>query len=258
MNLYPGGFNTGDGHKMGLWIGAAIDETPHAPNYFDIGMVEEPGLADSATRQPWLSVNLRGERYANEDLPYAYISNAVRQQAGHTRWTVWDSKWPEEAPKFNQTACKSLKSVYHDPKRVQELIDKGVIKSANSIEELAQKMKMPLDTFKATVNRYNELAKKGVDEDFYKRSDCLTTIDKPPYYAIHLATALLITLGGLKINDRMQVLDTERNVIPGLYAAGNNSGSFYATDYCVTMPGNTNGRAFTFGYLAGKNATKLG
>jgi fumarate reductase flavoprotein subunit len=104
MCLYPGNNNTGDGHKMGIWAGAAIDELPHAPMYFDIGMVEEPGLADSVMRQPWLSVNHRGERYANEDLPYAYISNAVRQQPGHQRWTIWDAKWPEEAPKFKQTA----------------------------------------------------------------------------------------------------------------------------------------------------------
>jgi fumarate reductase flavoprotein subunit len=256
---YTGKGNTGDGHKMGLWIGAAMDEAPHAPMYFDIGMVEEPGLADSAMRQPWLAVNERGERYANEDLPYAYISNAVlKEPGGHTRWTVWDSKWPEEAPKFQMTACKSLKSLFHDPKRVQALIEKGVIKSANSIEELAQKMNMPLDTFKATVARYNDLAKKGADEDFHKRSVCMTTIDKPPLYAAHLATVLLVTLGGLQVNDNLQVLDNEKNVIPGLYAAGNNSGSYFSVDYPVTMPGNSHGRAYTFGYLSGKNAAKMG
>lgn len=256
---YTGKGNTGDGHKMGLWIGAAMDEAPHAPMYFDIGMVEEPGLADSVMRQPWLGVNERGERYANEDVPYSYISNAVLKEPGsHTRWTVWDSKWTEEASKFRMTACKSLKSLFHDPKRVQALIEKGVIKSANSIEELAQKMNMPLDTFKSTVARYNELSKKGVDEDFYKRSVCMTTIDKPPFYAAHLATVLLVTLGGLQINDKLQVVDNEKNVIPGLYAAGNNSGSYFSVDYPVTMPGNSHGRAYTFGYLAGRNAAKLG
>ncbi len=258
MNLYNGKGNTGDGHKMGLWVGAAIDEPPHAPMLFDIGMVEEPGLADSLMRQPWLSVNIRGERFMDEDLPYAYISNAVRQQPGGTRWTVWDSKWPEEAPKFRMTACKSLKSLFHDPKRVEELIKKEVIKSANTVEELAQKMKVPVETFKATVERYNELARKGVDEDFHKRAVCLTTIEKPPLYAAHLATALLVTLGGLRVNEKLQVLDKDLNVIPGLYAAGNNSGSYYANDYCVTMPGNSHGRAYTQGYLAGKYVVELG
>ena len=256
IKLYPSKANTGDGQKMGMWVGAAIDEAPHAPMYFDIGMVEAPGLADSVMRQPWLSMNNDGERYANEDLPYAYISNAVRQEPGYTRWTVWDAKWPEEAPNFHQTACKSLKSVYHDPQRLQQLINDNVIKSADTLDELAQKMNIPADTLKASVKRYNELVQKGFDEDFYKRQECMTMIDKPPFYAAHIATALLVTLGGLKINENMQVLDNNKKIIPGLYAAGNNSGSFYANDYCVTVMGNSHGRAYTFGYLAGKNVLK--
>ena len=67
---------------------------------------------------------------------------------------------------------------------------------------------------------------------------------------------MLVTLGGLQINDKMQVLDTEKEVIPGLYAAGNNSGSFYGNDYPTVIPGNSHGRAYTFGYLAGKQAVK--
>lgn len=257
INLYPSKANTGDGQKMGMWVGAAIDEAPHAPMYFDFGMVDAPGLADSVMRQPWLGLNIEGDRYGNEDLPYAYISNSVRQEPEYTKWNVWDSKWPEEAPTFHQTACKSLKSVYHDPKRLQQLIDDNVVKSANTLEELAQKMNVPVEKLKASVGRYNELVKKGFDEDFYKRRDCMTTIEKPPFYAAHISIALLVTLGGLKINENMQVLDKNKKIIPGLYAAGNDSGSFYANDYCVTVMGNSHGRAYTFGYLAGKNILKL-
>lgn len=256
INLYPSKANTGDGHKMGLWAGAAIDEAPHAPMYFDFGMVDAPGLADSVMRQPWLGLNVEGERFANEDLPYAYIANSTRQQNDYTRWNVWDAKWPEEAPRFHQTACKSLKSVYHDPKRLQQLIADGIVKSANTLEELAEKMNLPPDKLKASVRRYNELAGKGFDEDFYKRADCMTTIEKAPFYAAHISMALLVTLGGLKINEEMQVLDKKNKPIPGLYAAGNNSGNYYANDYCVTMMGNSHGRAYTFGYLAGKNILK--
>ena len=241
---------------MGLWAGAAIDEAPHAPMYFDFGMVDAPGLADSVMRQPWLGLNVEGERFANEDLPYAYIANSTRQQNDYTRWNVWDAKWPEEAPRFHQTACKSLKSVYHDPKRLQQLIADGIVKSANTLEELAEKMNLPPDKLKASVRRYNELAGKGFDEDFYKRADCMTTIEKAPFYAAHISMALLVTLGGLKINEEMQVLDKKNKPIPGLYAAGNNSGNYYANDYCVTMMGNSHGRAYTFGYLAGKNILK--
>jgi fumarate reductase flavoprotein subunit len=64
----------------------------------------------------------------------------------------------------------------------------------------------------------------------------------------------MITLSGLKINTRMEVLDTERQSIPGLYAAGNVSGSFFGDSYPTTVPGLTHSRAWTFGRLAGLNA----
>lgn len=248
--------NTGDGHKMGLWVGAAMDEAPHCPMYFDIGLEGMPPAYKPVplTRQPWLNVNIKGERFMNEDLPFGYICNAQRQQPGHMKWVVWDAKWPDEVDKFHMIICKSVHTPLHDPAEIEMLIKKGVIKSANTIEELAQKMKVPVGTFKATVARYNELARLGKDLDFGKRPECLTTIEKAPFYACKLGTCLLVTLGGLRINDKLQVLDTEGNVIPGLYAAGNVSGSFYANDYPITVTGNSHGRAFTFGYLAGKNA----
>ncbi|MGI6548536.1 MAG: FAD-dependent oxidoreductase [Syntrophomonadales bacterium] len=258
FEMVNGPINTGDGHKMAMWIGAAIDEFPHAPMYFDFAVPGAPILADALMRQPWLSVNERGLRYCNEELPYAYLSNAQRQQPGNARWTVWDEKWPQEAPSFKVVACKDMRTNFHNPENVKQYIEKGFIRSADTLEELAAKMEVPKDNFLATVRRYNELAKKGVDEDYGKRSACLTTIEKPKFYASPLGTALLVTLGGLKINENLQVLDEEQNVIPGLYAAGNASGCYYSNDYSVNLPGNSHGRAFTFGYLAGKSILKHG
>ena len=260
-NAYPGDFNTGDGHKMGLWVGAAMDEEPHVPNYFDIGLEGRPAGYKPVplTRQPWLNVNLRGERYGNEDLPYSYICNDDRQQPGKgMKWVIWDSKWQDEVARFKMISCKAMRPPLHDPKEVEALIAEGVIKSANTIEELIQKMGVPADTCKATIARYNELAKAGKDLDFGKRSEVLTTIEKAPFYAAKLGACLLVALGGLRVNDKLQVLDTEDNPIPGLYAAGNNSGSFFAVDYPMTTHGLTHGRAITFGYLAAKNAVALG
>ncbi|HZJ85284.1 MAG TPA: FAD-dependent oxidoreductase [Syntrophomonadaceae bacterium] len=260
-NMYEmvnGPICTGDGHKMAMWIGAAIDEFPHAPMYFDFAVPGAPILADALMRQPWLNVNERGLRYGNEELPYAYLCNAQRQQPNNARWAIWDDKWPEEAPSFKVVACKDMRTNFHDPDNVKAYIEKGFIKTAGTLEELADKMGVPKDAFLTTVKRYNELAKKGVDEDYGKRAACLTTIEKPTFYASPLGTALLVTLGGLQINEQLQVLDEEKNVIPGLYAAGNASGSYYANDYCVNLPGNSHGRAFTFGYLAGKSIVSLG
>jgi fumarate reductase flavoprotein subunit len=260
-NMYEmvdGDHNTGDGQKMGMWIGAAIDEFPHAPMYFDFAVPGAPILADALMRQPWLNVNNRGLRYCNEELPYAYLCNAQRQQPDLGRWAIWDAKWEVEAPSFKLVACKDMRTSFHDPENVKKYIEKGYIRTADTLEALADKIKVPKEAFVKTVARYNELAKLGEDLDFGKRAACLTTLEKAPFYAAPLGTALLVTLGGLQINDQLQVLDNDKNVIPGLYAAGNASGSYYANDYCVNLPGNSHGRAFTFGYLAGKNVVKLG
>lgn len=69
--------NTGDGIRMGAWVGGAIDEAPHCPMYFDEGvegLEHMPSIP--LTRQPWLYLNDLGERFCNEDMPYAFVCRA--------------------------------------------------------------------------------------------------------------------------------------------------------------------------------------
>ena len=125
---------------------------------------------------------------------------------------------------------------------------------ANTIEELAEKMKMPIETFKATITRYNELARLGKDLDFGKRPDRLTTIDKPPYYAGKGGFSLLTVLGGLNVNTKLQPLDKDWKVIHGLYLAGNTVGNIFSGDYSTMCPGLSHGMVIHFGRIAGLNA----
>ena len=90
--------------------------------------------------------------------------------------------------------------------------------------------------------------------DFGKHPDRLTTINKPRFYTSKIQPRYMVILGGVKINSQLQVLDTLMNVIPGLYAAGNVSGSFFGSQYPTTIPGLTHSRAWTFGRLAGLKA----
>ena len=252
--------NTGDGHKMGIWIGAAIDDPPHCALLFDWSSWagwDSPYVGLFLLgRQPWLHVNIRGERFMNEDLPWAYEAAQRMRQPGMVSWSVWDSKWEQEWPKMHSQCCKNMMpqaNLWH-PEQFESEIKQGHVLVAGSLEELAQKMEIPVDTFKATVARYNELAGLGKDLDYGKHPDRLTTLEKPPFYTCKMDARYLVILAGLQINTRMQVLDTEGKVIPGLYAAGNASGSFFAYQYPTTVPGATHSRAFTFGRLAGRNA----
>jgi fumarate reductase flavoprotein subunit len=125
---------------------------------------------------------------------------------------------------------------------------------ADTLEDLAKKMDVPVKTFKATVERYNQLARIGRDLDYAKYSDRLTTIDKPPFYAGLSKREFLVVLGGLNTNLRLQPLDVDRKVIPGLYLAGNMVGNRFAVDYPVMCAGLSHGLAYVTGRLAGQYA----
>jgi fumarate reductase flavoprotein subunit len=252
---YEGGLNTGDGLKMGLEVGAAVDDPHHCMMLFDWTVWSEKGLFNMA-RQPWLYVNIHGERFMNEDLPWGYECNQILRQPGGIAWAIWDAMYDQEWPKMKSQCCKNMgpPTYLWDPKQLDEAINKGNVLTAQTMEALVQKMDVPIETFNPTVRRYNEFARHGKDIDFGKHPDRLTTIEKPPFYACKMEVRYMVILSGLKINTKLQVLDTEKNIIPGLYAAGNVSGSFFGNVYPTTVPGLTHSRAWTFGRLAGLNA----
>ncbi len=253
---YEGGLNTGDGHKMGMEIGAAMEDTPHCAMLFDWAAWAERGLFNLA-RQPWLYVNINGKRFMNEDLPWGYECNQLLRQPGGQAWSVWDAKYNQEIPIMHSQCCKNMgpPTWLWDPKQLDEALAKGNVFTAPTIEELGRKIEVPVETFKTTVDRYNKLAQNKHDLDFGKHPDRLTTIVKPLFYACKMEVRYMVILSGLKINTKLQVLDTEGKAIPGLYAAGNVSGCFFGGGvYSTTTPGLTHSRAWTFGRLAGLNA----
>lgn len=253
----PVGVNTGDGHKMGLWAGAAMQKSePHA------AMVHTQLGANSYC---FLHVNKNGERYSNEDATPQVVCNTKEIQPDGIAWTVYDDKFLDELPKTIEIGgglfWDQVNRLWGQPwsregeeASLQRQLDAGLVVKAETLDELAQKMGVPADKLKATVARYNELAKKGQDDDFHKNPELLFPIEKAPFYAGSFRSALLVVVGGLSINEKMQVLDTNDEPIPGLYAAGNNAGDFFAKDYPTIFPGVSVSRAVTFGRLAGQNA----
>lgn len=127
----------------------------------------------------------------------------------------------------------------------------GYFHKAGTLAELAKKVmehphqKMPLKYLEQTVARYNALADKGRDEDFEK--PVLHRIDTPPFYAASAGIRVLDSYGGLRINGKTQVVDTQGHVIPGLYAGGEASGGGWQHGI---------GRASVHGYIAGTNAAQ--
>jgi hypothetical protein len=127
----------------------------------------------------------------------------------------------------------------------------GYFHKADTLAELAQMVtqhphqKMPLKYLEETVRRYNEFVDKEKDEDFEK--PVMHKIDTPPFYAAAASIRVLDSYGGLRINGKTQVLDTNGQVIPGLYAGGEASGG--GSQHGI-------GRASVHGFIAGTNAVE--
>jgi fumarate reductase flavoprotein subunit len=262
--------NTGDGHKMAMWVGGLMQPWPHPPLDHSSG--------GSMGCSAFLHVNNLGERYENEDTDSGAVSNSMKLQPGNCFWQIYDSKYQDEVGKLGFGFLKGAESnapggapggsgapggaMGKAPGEASGgpgtgrsgAPPSGDKVQADTITELAQKMKVPADTLKATVTRYNDLAKLGRDLDFGKRSDRLTTVEKPPFYASQALIGFLVVLGGFYVNTKLQLLDEERKPIQGIYLAGNTVGNRFGMDYPLICPGLSHAFAWTTGYLAARNA----
>ena len=249
----------GDGIKACLWAGAIKpDQTG------EYGKASDGALFWMGS-QPFLKVNLNGERFMNEYMPYDLVLHAAASQPYHTYCTVWDSKYAEDCERFATHGCSRLYPHVNGTDPVfpmgyiqmlnADLQEQGYIVEADTIEELAEKLGLPVDTFTATVDRYNELAAKGEDEDFGKEDYRLSTLSEAPFYGVRQAGGYLIcTIDGIQIDDNMHAIDHDFKAIPGLYVIGDMSGNYFSGSYPCLMAGAAAGRSATFGRFAGQNA----
>ena len=251
------GLNTGDGHRMAYWMGGQF-ETPSWALSMHL-------LAYSIYVFFFLFVNRDGKRFMNEDTwVQAKAIRCAMQPRGEFAYTVFDSKWFEELGKlssitggqFTDPLIIDYGAEWSDDngidKQIERYVKLGTCFKADTIEELAEKMEVPVDTFRATVARYNELYEKGEDEDYGKRSELLTSITEPPFYALKWGPALLNVHGGMITDTGMRILDENSRPIPGLYAIGNTAGGLYGVDYPLIWNGNSHSRAITWARQAVK------
>ena len=162
----------------------------------------------------------------------------------------------DEGPK-NNTTYRNYKSPY----QLEAAVADGRAVKADTLEELVAKI-YPDDTAAQqtaldSIQRYNELAKAGYDEDFHKPASRMWAVENGPFYADKFTTALLLVcIGGLESDEDCHTFDADRNVIPGLYVAGNIQGNRFATEYPIGLKGVSHSMAMYYGYVAGKNALK--
>jgi succinate dehydrogenase/fumarate reductase flavoprotein subunit len=253
------GIYKGDGHKMGLWVGAAWQRTqPNAPMLMGgVGPGTQPYRSFTG-----LVVNKNAVRYGNEDSLVSFAGAAQIQQPASTIFAIWDSEYARQAAPWTP-----IGTYYGGPSEVsvqsvidgwEENIQAGAMVKAATIDELAQKLGLPVAPLKATIKRYNSYCQTKIDEGYGKRPGLLIPVERPLFFGeVSKSPWLLCISGGLRTNNKMQVLDKNEQVIPGLYAVGTIVGDMYSGIYTFMEPGhNLGANCVTFGYLVGKDIAR--
>lgn len=269
--------NQGDGIQLGMWAGAQVQQS-HAPMIHHMGGGADLAGVGVMGNAGFLNLDLNGKRFMNEDLPGQQLENQIELQKNRESWQIFDSNWPEQLPYMpaahggacyyedyasedegpkNNTTYRNYKSPY----QLEAAVADGRAVKADTLEELVAKI-YPDDTAAQqtaldSIQRYNELAKAGYDEDFHKPASRMWAVENGPFYADKFTTALLLVcIGGLESDEDCHTFDADRNVIPGLYVAGNIQGNRFATEYPIGLKGVSHSMPMYYGYVAGKNALK--
>lgn len=259
--------HNGDGILMASEIGAALD-----------GMVvyewEEhfrgaPILTTFSRRPSTLWVNRKGERFIDENtivLPEA--ANAINRQPGREIYSLFDEKikrqnldeelTPVEPLNLNIRLDKKAQASfkYRAEETLNDEVSRGNVMISKSWNEIARWIGAKPEVLKDTIAEYNSFCAKGHDELFTKDRRVLIPLDKPPYYALKCGLKLTATHGGIKINHRMEALDTQDEPIPGLYAVGIETGATDWDTYNMPLSGHSFGFTINSGRIAGEEAVK--
>lgn len=259
------GLFPGDGHKMGLWVGAGWQRVFPNPCAVNGGT---GGPSHCVIDNFWgLNLNKNGKRFMNENTNFAFAARSRMNQPEMLSYGIWDINYAYTQDEW-ETLGGSVGNVTPvSPLTPEEQIaywdyyvEAGSYFRADTLEELlAQLDGIDVDAALETIERYNAYAEAGYDEEFQVNSDILFPIDTPPFYGSRSkGVTFLCVMGGLRTNEDLQVCDADDNPIEGLYCVGTMIGDFFAGTYNFGLPGQNLGACcLTLPYLLGRDLAEL-
>ena len=257
----------GDGLKMAREAGAATEGLGilHLAGPFVGGSLKGSVNVSALAAEPQtLWVNKRGERFTNEATSFHFFEcvNALLRQPGKISYTLFDESIKRSIIENGMIKGMGLGGGFNVrtkdiEKDLQRQIDKGKVKIANSWDDIARFIGVNPEILEATVAEYNTFCDRGYDAIFAKDRKYLLAIRTSPFYVIKCNPAFLGTIGGIKINHNMEVLNQRGDAIPGLYAVGVDTGGWESETYNAHLSGSTFGFALNSGRIAGENAAKV-
>jgi fumarate reductase flavoprotein subunit len=250
----------GDGIHMAWEVGAAPEGTDVVLGGARIKGEDRTSSLNAIVFQPYLWVNEEGERFCPEDIVY-FLNPHVKYTNG-TRYTIFDENTKaylmqnglDRGTGHARLKGYRLETLDADIKRG---VTEGKVFVADTLSELAGKIGMRDASLQATVDEYNRFCDEGHDGTFAKDPLYLQSVRQARFYAVKCSLSVHCTLGGIKINEKMEVLDRKGQVIPGLYAVGNCGGGLYGDTYDIKQTtGGALGFAVNSGRIAGKSALR--
>jgi succinate dehydrogenase/fumarate reductase flavoprotein subunit len=265
---HPPEGDTGDGHRMGMELGADLrnmNEVWGWPVFWDPD-TKTPifAIATELGMPGCIVVNKKGERFFNEAAPYARVIRAFQHYDPATLtypnvpgFAIIDANFRMNYPFAHYTPDMDL------PKWVSQ---------AHTLDELAEKLGVDRQGLADTVKRFNEYAQSGVDLEWHRGetafdkqtaadssrglpNSSMAAIAEPPFAGVAIWPGVLGTNGGLRINENAQVMHVLGHPIDGLYAMGNCTGAVCGAGY--VGGGVTIGSALTFGFIAANHITDV-
>lgn len=271
----------GEGMKMVWAIGGGRTPVNMEMTYECPGDSGNPGT-ETIMRQPNLLVNVQGQRFINEEIMRntPFTGNAINLQKGKVGYSIVTDEivdyYRERGIDFN-SYHKTLNSIddwdegtrlVFDTQNAQaegpgngrgslmglEDSDRKFFFRADSLEDLAAQTGIDFARLKKTIDEYNAMCDSGGDAFFGKQQRYMLPIRGKTYYVMEFHTAGYGSLGGIKVNDMLQVVTDGNEPIPGLYSAGTDCCSIFGDSYMFYFPGSTMSFAVNSGRMAGYNA----
>jgi fumarate reductase flavoprotein subunit len=227
---------TGEGIEMGTKLGAGLVDMKEIQTHPTVVPGKAVMVTEAVRGNGAILVNKDGKRFINELDTRDVVSKAILEQKDKVAYLF-----------FDDGMRKSLKAT-------EEYFNMKLVTEADSVSELADKLKIDKTTFETSIKTYNDAVTAKSDAEF-KRADMPRQLNQGKVYAIEVTPAVHHTMGGLVINTNAEVISEKGQPIKGLYAAGEVTGGVHGGN---RLGGNALADIVTFGRIAGRNAVKAG
>lgn len=226
---------TGDGIVMAEAVGANLVDMEQIQTHPTVEQTTSIMITEGVRGEGAILVNQSGKRFTDELLTRDVVSDAIVKQEGSYAYIV-----------FDQALRDRLSAI-------DEYVKNGITVQADTIEELAGLINVDSDTLAKTLTTWNEAVGSKKDAEFGRSTGMDYDLTAGPYYAIKVAPGVHHTMGGVEINTNAEVINTEGNAIPGLFAAGEVTGGIHGGN---RIGGNAVADIVVFGRIAAASAIK--